>query len=336
MFDCCKHIARECVKENAGVMYAYQSETSENSTRLNVIRSFSAAAYALNVEVILIEPSILFNLLSNSQQKFLLKKGSNSNDFRYVPGILTFGFLDKYKKYITQPEFAFEMYHKGFNFIEEYDTCNHVSPPEVGTSGHYFFMTYGWIIHLVEFARKSNYLWHSALRANNCSSLPNREDLHFVAYDGVYENFYGVIINQESKITLPPKPLRFLHEMKTSKFLSCRALLMPKEKHPEESKVGNIIREMKAILQPYFYDFWLTSGTLLGWYRECGIIPYTSDVDFGMRASDVKSLESILQLFRKSRSLKLVMRYGLFKNKQRDVYFKGKAFRTSWLGNMAS
>ncbi|XP_055947278.1 ribitol-5-phosphate transferase FKTN-like [Argiope bruennichi] len=98
---------------------------------------------------------------------------------------------------------------------------------------------------------------------------------------------------------------------------------------------------MKAILQPYFYDFWLTSGTLLGWYRECGIIPYTSDVDFGMRASDVKSLESILQLFRKSRSLKLVMRYGLveealeltldYKGLKMDIFFFYKEGNQSYV-----
>ncbi|GBN79507.1 hypothetical protein AVEN_33266-1 [Araneus ventricosus] len=49
----------------------------------------------------------------------------------------------------------------------------------------------------------------------------------------------------------------------------------------------------------------------LSWYRECGIIPYTSDVDFGMRASDVESVDSILKLFRERRSLNLVIRYGL-------------------------
>ncbi|GBM77271.1 hypothetical protein AVEN_244100-1 [Araneus ventricosus] len=79
-----------------------KSEASGNTTRSDVMRSFSATAYSLNVEVILIEPSILFDLLTNQQQELLLKRGYNVTDFRYVPGIVTFGFLNKYRKCITR------------------------------------------------------------------------------------------------------------------------------------------------------------------------------------------------------------------------------------------
>ena len=33
---------------------------------------------------------------------------------------------------------------------------------------------------------------------------------------------------------------------------------------------------------------WLISGSLLGWYRQCGAIPYTSDADTATWASDFK------------------------------------------------
>ncbi|CAF0881230.1 unnamed protein product [Didymodactylos carnosus] len=32
--------------------------------------------------------------------------------------------------------------------------------------------------------------------------------------------------------------------------------------------------------------YWLAGGTLLGWYRHCGLIPFTQDVDFGLYAEE--------------------------------------------------
>ena len=33
---------------------------------------------------------------------------------------------------------------------------------------------------------------------------------------------------------------------------------------------------------------WIASGSLLGWYRQCGAIPYTSDADTASWADDYK------------------------------------------------
>jgi len=35
-------------------------------------------------------------------------------------------------------------------------------------------------------------------------------------------------------------------------------------------------------LESYSKHYWLAGGTLLGWYRNCGIIPYTTDVDIAV------------------------------------------------------
>ncbi|CAF1384791.1 unnamed protein product, partial [Didymodactylos carnosus] len=32
--------------------------------------------------------------------------------------------------------------------------------------------------------------------------------------------------------------------------------------------------------------YWLAGGTLLGWYRHCGLIPFTQDADFGLYAEE--------------------------------------------------
>lgn len=35
-------------------------------------------------------------------------------------------------------------------------------------------------------------------------------------------------------------------------------------------------------LEGMFKHYWLSDGTLLGWYRDCGIIPYTQDSDIAV------------------------------------------------------
>ena len=40
-----------------------------------------------------------------------------------------------------------------------------------------------------------------------------------------------------------------------------------------------VLDQMKA-------RFWLSSGTCLGWYRQCDIITYGKDVDFGVLIQD--------------------------------------------------
>jgi hypothetical protein len=38
----------------------------------------------------------------------------------------------------------------------------------------------------------------------------------------------------------------------------------------------------KKVLDSINVKFFLSHGTLLGWYRECGIIEHTTDVDLGI------------------------------------------------------
>jgi phosphorylcholine metabolism protein LicD len=36
----------------------------------------------------------------------------------------------------------------------------------------------------------------------------------------------------------------------------------------------------------HYKHYWLSGGTLLGWYRDCGLISYSDDVDFNAWASE--------------------------------------------------
>ncbi|RWS29852.1 fukutin-like protein, partial [Leptotrombidium deliense] len=54
------------------------------------------------------------------------------------------------------------------------------------------------------------------------------------------------------------------------------------------TKATNLLRKVKAILDKLEIPFWLSSGTCLGYFRECDWISYTQDVDIGIAIKDYK------------------------------------------------
>ena len=47
-----------------------------------------------------------------------------------------------------------------------------------------------------------------------------------------------------------------------------------------------VVQHLTSTLESYEKHYWLAGGTLLGWYRDCGIIPHTTDVDLAIRADE--------------------------------------------------
>ena len=57
------------------------------------------------------------------------------------------------------------------------------------------------------------------------------------------------------------------------------------------------MKDITRVFQERGFDIWLIAGTLLGWYRQCSIIPFTTDVDLAIDGShfnyeDLKFLKS--------------------------------------------
>ncbi|CAG2172132.1 unnamed protein product, partial [Oppiella nova] len=46
-----------------------------------------------------------------------------------------------------------------------------------------------------------------------------------------------------------------------------------------DNKVREALIALKTFTSKLFIPFFISSGTLLGWLRQCGVIPYTSDLD---------------------------------------------------------
>ena len=47
-----------------------------------------------------------------------------------------------------------------------------------------------------------------------------------------------------------------------------------------------VVQHLADTLETNKKHYWLAGGTLLGWYRDCGVIPHTQDVDLAIWAHE--------------------------------------------------
>lgn len=105
-------------------------------------------------------------------------------------------------------------------------------------------------------------------------------------------------------------------------------------------KVKNMLTSVKHVLDKHKTQFWLSSGTLLGYYRQCDVIHYSIDVDIGVRIEQfhpniIESLQMAdLQLMHKfgriNDSLELSFRN---ENIKLDIFFFYTDSRTGEMWN---
>ncbi|CAB3402782.1 unnamed protein product [Caenorhabditis bovis] len=85
----------------------------------------------------------------------------------------------------------------------------------------------------------------------------------------------------------PSDTTRFLEYWKRSKFIDCLNLFIPRNTtnywkgSPAATRSLAVLRDL---LLDYNMFAFLNGGTLLGWYRECTIIPHTHDMDLAVFA----------------------------------------------------
>lgn len=105
-----------------------------------------------------------------------------------------------------------------------------------------------------------------------------------------------MIDNRSNHFILPSDIDKFLFEYDHSIFLECNRDLVKKNiqklgsKHQQDIKknkiVAPVIEHISKSLESFRKHYWLAGGTLLGWYRDCGIIPFTQDVDIAIWAHE--------------------------------------------------
>ncbi|XP_069126209.1 ribitol-5-phosphate transferase FKTN-like [Argopecten irradians] len=144
---------------------------------------------------------------------------------------------------------------------------------------------------LVLYERAAGFLWHSKIQVAS-------SDLAFGYDAGSYKNFdlEPAVIDGISLYI--PKPVdKFLNSVPQSKYIECdqvRADNFHKSYPPDVStkaqhfqrKARQLIAQGKEVFDKLGIRFWISSGTLLGWYRQCDIITHPRYVDFGVWIKD--------------------------------------------------
>lgn len=160
---------------------------------------------------------------------------------------------------------------------------------------HVFFKLppYDKFVHVVVFHSVENFLWVGA-----ANGVANDSSMSF--FFGQHESIYDWFDIQPSTFggyQRPKDVVHFLGQLGTARFIDCppesrdydsgnnaAANMTAAARKTRATKVANASRTilaMKNLMQRLRMEFWISCGTLLGWYRQCSVIPHTTDVDTG-------------------------------------------------------
>ena len=107
------------------------------------------------------------------------------------------------------------------------------------------------------------------------------------------------------KILIPNDIDSFLFDYKNSKFIECNRPLAEynlnfykpinstsqnySQNKQKNQLVLKYLNYTTTKLEKLSKRYWLAGGTLLGWYRDCGVIPHTTDVDIAIFEDELSS-----------------------------------------------
>nr|XP_034996561.1 fukutin isoform X2 [Zootoca vivipara] len=292
----------------------------------HVVKKFISLMSSHNMPVHLIDP-LLLGLIDTELKQLRTSPDSSHSECRYLCAprdFTTFGVPDKAWKLEVGLFRAAE--RVGFQWLKlqskdpRLEGMDDLSGTEIPL--HYIFRLAAHAIHLVVFYERSgNYLWHGQLR------LKRHMDRKFVPfwklpfgrYPGAYNKLELISVSIDGlKVQIPKEPSQFLEERSHSRFIECRYREARSffQLYPDDVSLDAVEfrRKAKALLHlasltlnSLGVRFWLSSGTCLGWYRQCNIIPYSKDVDLGIFIQDYQP--DIIPAFQKA-GLPLKHKFG--------------------------
>ncbi|KAM3873745.1 ribitol-5-phosphate transferase FKTN [Diretmus argenteus] len=289
------------------------------------VKKFLNLAQRFNLPLFLVDPASLV-LLS---QDALLQKDSMVREPHCTflctgQPITSFALLAHLWKYDAGLGSAAE--EKGFEMLEvrgkdpRLASMDDLSGNEI--PHHFLFRLHGYIIQvMVLYERSGNYLWHGALRLkpNMDRSFAPFNKMEYGRRAGAYDRPELVLMVLDGlDVRVPRNISGFLRERNHARFLECHyhnarnfLQLFPDDPSPAATdfrlKAKSLLHLAAATLNGLGVPFWLSSGTCLGWYRQCGIIPYSKDVDLGVFIGDYRP--DIILAFQKA-GLPLKHKFG--------------------------
>uniref|UniRef100_A0A4W6CLS2 Fukutin n=1 Tax=Lates calcarifer TaxID=8187 RepID=A0A4W6CLS2_LATCA len=274
------------------------------------VKKFVALAQHFRLPIFLVDTSALALLSQDAlQQRDRQMREPHCSFLCTGRPITSFALHANLWKY--DPGFLLAAEQKGFELLElrgedprlaSLDTLSGEQIPL-----HLLFHLHGYIIQVVFlYERSGNYLWHGVLRLRaNMDQTYDRPELVLTVLDGI-------------DILVPRNVSRFLTEQRHARFLECRyrdarnfLQLYPDDSSPAaidfRRKAKSLLHLAAQTLAHLDIPFWLSSGTCLGWFRQCSIISYSRDVDIGIYIVDFRS--DIITAFRDA-GLSLKHKFG--------------------------
>lgn len=157
--------------------------------------------------------------------------------------------------------------------------------------------------------REGNFWWHGDVYSDSEAEVKLQtlgisfKENSILELEGALDKFEvttHVLPGFPSAVTVPSDIPTFLNALQNSNFKECswsRAIQFERKygstrKTPQgrwfAHRSWKILARAKTLLDGLGVPFWISSGTCLGYFRQCDIIPYAQDVDIGIFASDYK------------------------------------------------
>ena len=190
---------------------------------------------------------------------------------------------------------------------------------------HSFYTKDDNCIQITVFYKRNNFLWIGKISQNNKNIIKElRKHVYFGEYEAAFDKFELKQITIEGvKCYIPDDCPHFIGQISSSKFIECDFKFAKHfskiyeqnlfDSTSMDSRVKQALLALKQFLKKLLIPFYISSGTLLGWYRQCGVIPYTSDVDTATWAL-YASRHLTQQFIHNKTGLKLTYIYGLVEN----------------------
>lgn len=303
-------------------VYYYRKYVTKSGTRppspdsqWQTVRSFLSTAHSRRLPVFLIDVAALSALSHNAP-------GHRHCNFLCSRPITAFGLNAKHWSHDN--DFLSALEQKDFTWT--LTTGEDPRLISLDVSGdqvplHLLLRHHGNAIQLVFFVERSGgFLWHGALRLkpDQDRNFPFRL-LDYGRHQGAYDRPELVLsVVDGLDVRVPRNVTRFLLEQRDAHFLECgyrdaRSFL---QTYPEDTgpaaldfrrKVRTLLQTSVRTLGQIQVPFWISSGTCLGWLRQCGVISYSRDVDIGIFIRDFRP--EIVQVLTQA-GLRLKHRFG--------------------------
>ncbi|KAF4525981.1 hypothetical protein B566_EDAN000773 [Ephemera danica] len=153
--------------------------------------------------------------------------------------------------------------------------------------------------------RDADFWWHGAavsdFGVNNkllSVGVKSLGELSIMQSEGAFDKFEGSPVQMDGlRVVVPSNIPGFLDQKSQSRYVECshsRAAAFHEQHGVDEGRdairfrhrAWKLLARAKKLLDEMGIPFWLSSGTCLGYFRQCDIISYSKDVDLGILASD--------------------------------------------------